>query len=84
MRNRKLRRDHWSSSQAAAYRQLENISAFAFAELEDIHLEQYIILTTITGVAVRFPKFRWKTLSTSFSQIIGKNILYVFKDLREL
>jgi len=46
LRNRQLRRDHWSSSQAAAYRQLENINAFAFAELEDIHFKHYVILTT--------------------------------------
>jgi len=50
MCNRLLRRDHWSSSQAAAYRQLENISAFAYAELEGIHFKHYIILTTSTGI----------------------------------
>jgi len=29
---------------------LENISAFAIAELEDIHFKHYIILTTSTGI----------------------------------
>jgi len=50
MRNRQLRREHWSSSQAAAFRQLKNISAFAFAELENIHFKHYIILTTSTSI----------------------------------
>jgi len=50
MRNRQLRRNHWSSSEAAIYRQLENISVFAFEELEDIHFKHYIILTTSIGI----------------------------------